>query len=51
MMTYIVFFEELELVCYDALDIVATLFRIGSIYGYYSHVDVEEVFERRGGYF
>lgn len=46
MRPHIIFFQELELVAYTPLDVVAILSRIGSIYGYGSEVSVEESFDR-----
>ena len=44
---HIIFFRNLEFVAYTPLDIVATLSQIGSVFGYHSHVDIEEAFDRR----
>jgi len=46
MRPHIIFFQDLELIAYTPLDVVAILSKIGSIYGYGANVDIEESFDR-----
>ncbi len=47
-MTFIIFFKDLEIVAETPLEIVLILSTIGDLYGYHEHVDIEQMFERRG---
>lgn len=47
-MTFIIFYKDLEIVAETPLEIVLILSTIGDLYGYGEHVDIEQVFERRG---
>ena len=48
-MTFVIFYEDLEFVAETPLEIVATLLTIVKICRNV-HVDIEQVFERRGDY-